>query len=363
MMFNTTDESEVFLLAYDKRLTYLQIGNDVRNEDVVESVGNFDTGSMVFTANLKSWKTCSPDDIKRVESGVVNRKHSDDTIYADDIDDEDELLGSEDEGTTEQANEDSIKDEELRDNFPESWIFDNFTVGKNESIEKTYTVPDSITSWMISTFSINKNHGLAVAETKELIVKNQFFIDMILPYSIRFQEIFRLDILVYNYIDTKQQLEANIELSSSGGKEFEFVEYQGDHPVFKNNKKQSKSVTVPHSTLKKVSFYIRRLPNNKKTEGFEKFMKIFVYGSATDKKGNIYKDNVKKKLRVEPAGVKVYQILNKVYELDGSRDQKHEISIGSVEQLAEDFAGFPKVSLVIAGDYLTDTINMDARFE
>jgi hypothetical protein len=215
---------------------------------------------------------------------------------------------------------------------------------------------------MISTFSVNKNFGLAVAPGKELIVKNEFFMKMILPYSVRFNEIFRLDILLYNYVETKSQLKVRVNIYNKvkNVEQFEFIEYQGNQPIVSNSSKMTNSATVLHSNLKKVSFFIRPRVNKLHNPGY---VQIYAFGEAVEKSGTIHKDKLRKNLRVEAAGVKIYDIRNKIYELDGSRDQHHEISSGNIEELTLDSAGFPKISMAVAGDFLTDTINMDTRFE
>lgn len=363
MKFRTKEKSRVYLLAYDKRLTYLMTGNNIETKDVVTSMSDFKDGSIVRPISLKVWKTCTADEIRRVKSGIVEGSHSGSTIYAHDSYDE-EFNDDDDfeiDAVKEEAPIDPIEDD-LRKNFPENWIFDDFEVGENEFITKSFTVPDSLTSWMISTFSVNKDYGLAIAPTKELPVKNELFMKMIIPYSIRFNEVFRLDILVYNYANDKSPLDVKVDLYSKINEieQFEFIEYQGDQPTVINTPKMTKSVTVPHSNLKKVSFFIRPRVNKNREKGF---VRLYAYGNAKDKNGKNIKDKVQKKLRVESAGVKIYDIHNKIYELDGSKEQTHQISVGSVQQLSENFDDFPKMSMAVAGDFLTDTINMDARFE
>lgn len=363
MKFGTKEKSKVYLLAYDKRLTYLMTGNNIETKDVISSMSDFQDGSIVRPISLKVWKTCTADEIKRVKSGVVEGSHSGSTIYAHDYNDE-EFNDDDDleiETVEEEAPSDPIEND-LRENFPENWIFDDFEVGENEFIMKSFTVPDSLTSWMISTFSVNKDYGLAIAPTKELRVKNELFMKMIIPYSIRFNEVFKLDILVYNYANDKSLLDVKVDLYSKVNEieQFEFIEYQGDQPTVVNSSKLTKSVKVPHSNLKKVSFFIRPRVNKNREKGF---VKLYVFGNAKDKNGKTFKDKVLKKLRVESAGVKIYDISSKIYELDGSKEETHQISVGNVQHLSENSDEFPKMSVAVAGDFLTDTINMDARFE
>ncbi|KAL7011301.1 hypothetical protein ACKWTF_014218 [Chironomus riparius] len=364
MKFRTDFNSKIYLLAFDKALTSLREGNDIKKSDIVSSIADFEDGSTVYIANLKSWKACTDDEIRRVESGTIDASsHTGNTFYARESDDDDDEIAIDDLDEQSEKVTDPIEDGLLRNDFPGTWIFKEFEFGDDEILEMEFKVPDSITSWVISAFSVNADSGVALAPKKELSVKNDFFLKMILPYSIKFEEVFRLDILAHNYLKIKSPINVKVELYDPDLKEFEFVEYEGTTPTFKRVKKSAQTVTVPHSNLKKVSFYIRPRSSNNQGQGYPRFMILRIYGEAKDSKGNVYKDIVSKKLRVEPAGIKIYQIENKVYELDGSKDHHYEITLGSVQNLEQTGIDYPKITMAVAGDYLTDTINMDSRYE
>ncbi|XP_070504782.1 uncharacterized protein [Chironomus tepperi] len=365
MKFETKYNSKIYLLAFDKALLSLRTGNDIQKSDIVNSVADYQNGSIVFYTNLKAWRTCTAEEIKRVQSGIFNTtSHTGDTLYAEDSDDDDDLNDLNEDEEASEVIVDPVEDGLLRDNFPETWIFEELDFGDDdEALEKAFKVPDTITSYVISAFSVNEESGVAIAPTKELKVKNEFFMKLILPYSIKFGEIFQLDILVYNYLASKQSIDVKVDLYNQELKEFEFIEFDGDTITSSSVKKSSKTVTVPHSNLKKVSFYIRPKASNNQGQGYPRAMKLFVHGKTKDKNGKTYTDLVKKVLRVEPAGIKVYEIVNINYELDGTREHRHQFTLGSVDNLEENDLDYPNVSIAVAGDYLTDTINMNSRFE
>lgn len=67
-------------------------------------------------------------------------------------------------------------------------------------------VPDVITSWSISAFSINPHFGMGfLNENPILNVFLSYFIQIKLPYSVRKSEVVDLDIFLYNYSNTTQK--------------------------------------------------------------------------------------------------------------------------------------------------------------
>jgi len=351
MTIKTKPDSKVYLLGYDKRLAYLAKGNEIKKEDVVKQLADFDGTNQVTVFHIKktNWHVCTRQEIHRIEMGrkkvVV---HSGDDFTANQDEDLDEDLGElesdrlPDEQTTTEA-------EDVRHDFREVWLFDDFDV-HNGTLNKSFQVPDSITSWMISSFSINNVHGLAVGEPKEIIVKNQFFIKSMLPYSIRFKEKLRLDIMVYNYVDTKETLDVSVSMFDQEERNnFRFYDTECSSEP-NTNTKPTKTVSVPHNNARKVSFYI--VSGSDKTK-FEQLLKIRVDASATTRHGTKYYDRILNKLRVEPIGVKTYEIQTKNYNL---KKQNNDIAV-ITEKNDTNLDEYPKFIVEIAGDYLTDDLS------
>lgn len=80
----------------------------------------------------------------------------------------------------------------------------NFSSGE---VEMEIEAPDTITSWVASTFAINEENGLGVAPTtSKLRVFRPFFIQLNLPYAVRRGEKFALLVLVFNYMEKEQDV-------------------------------------------------------------------------------------------------------------------------------------------------------------
>jgi CD109 antigen len=100
----------------------------------------------------------------------------------------------------------------VRQFFPETWLWDTFTTDNDGRVTEQVTVPDSITTWMLRAVAISRDKGLGVAESS-LRVFQPFFLTIDLPYSAIRGEEFPVSVAVYNYLDTPQDVQVDIEAS------------------------------------------------------------------------------------------------------------------------------------------------------
>ncbi|KAK7114959.1 CD109 antigen-like isoform X3 [Littorina saxatilis] len=110
----------------------------------------------------------------------------------------------------------------VRKDFPETWIWKTAQTDDSGSVSFVEKLPDSITSWVISTFAVRDNSELGVtAQLLELNAFNPFFVSLNLPYSIRRTEKFELRATVFNYesgdLETTVTLAESNDYTISGG--------------------------------------------------------------------------------------------------------------------------------------------------
>ncbi|XP_070504792.1 thioester-containing protein 1 allele S3-like [Chironomus tepperi] len=330
----TQPNSTVYLLAYDERLTYLFQGNDVKKEDV-----------------KSNWHQCTDEELKRIQKGrsfVV--QHSTDQFSANQ---DDELVENiEDLESERNPDEDAHSPaDDVREDFREVFIFEELEVDHTGVMRKKYITLDSITSWMISSFSMNEESGLAIGPPKKLKVKNQFFTKIVLPYSIRFKEKLRIDVMVYNYVDSQETLDVTVKMlngekNETIKREFRFYDTECSTTA-STATTMSKPVKVPYDYAKKVSFFIQSGAD--RTE-FVELLKIRVEAAGTSRSGKNVSDSIIKKLKVEPIGVKVYDIEVKSFDLE----EKDAPKIETLNKNVTNGDEYPKFIVEIAGDYMTD---------
>lgn len=105
---------------------------------------------------------------------------------------------------------------DVRSDFPETWFFEDVQVDDKGVYNLEKTLPDTITSWDVSGFSLSETYGLGIAKPINIKSFKNFFVSLILPYSIRVGEILKVEALVYSYSsEIKNPLTANVILYSA----------------------------------------------------------------------------------------------------------------------------------------------------
>ncbi|NWW44202.1 A2ML1 protein, partial [Pedionomus torquatus] len=87
----------------------------------------------------------------------------------------------------------------LRHYFPETWIWNLFFIGTNGSRSVRVTVPATTTDWKVKTFCL-AGKGFGLAPTMSLRTVQPFFVEVVLPYSVKRGETFTLKATVFNYL-------------------------------------------------------------------------------------------------------------------------------------------------------------------
>nr|XP_016940111.1 CD109 antigen isoform X3 [Drosophila suzukii] len=184
----------------------------------------------------------------------------------------------------------------VRSKFLESWIYELQDFPKDvDDGEFTLTkkIPDTITSWVVTGFSLNPTFGIALTKSPSMIrVFQPFFVSTNLPYSVKRGEVIAIPVVIFNYLD--KTVDAEVVMDNSD-QEYEFTEATNE--VLEkaiDEVRRVKRVTIPANSGKSVSFMIR--PKN--------------VGSTTLKitaTSPLAGDTIHQKLKVEPEGVTQFE--------------------------------------------------------
>jgi len=175
----------------------------------------------------------------------------------------------------------------LRSFFPENWLFDLEYVPSG-NLTRELVAPDTITTWLGETFCLHEEEGLGVASPDNLLVKQDFFADINLPYSVKRGEVFPLNISIFNYIDTVLPVRAELTVDEES---IEAATKQVDVCV---KPKNNEVITLKVSALKLGEVNIT--------------VKATIMASGCDDvapEGVGFYDALVKPLRVKPEGVPV----------------------------------------------------------
>uniref|UniRef100_A0A2K5ZTY0 Alpha-2-macroglobulin like 1 n=1 Tax=Mandrillus leucophaeus TaxID=9568 RepID=A0A2K5ZTY0_MANLE len=114
------------------------------------------------------------------------------------------------------------EDSQVRQYFPETWLWDLFPIGNSGKEAVHVTVPDAITEWKAMTFCTSQSRGFGLSPTVGLTAFKPFFVDLTLPYSVVRGESFRLTATIFNYL--KDCIRVQTDLAKSH-------EYQLESPA------------------------------------------------------------------------------------------------------------------------------------
>lgn len=226
---------------------------------------------------------------------------------------------------------------EIRTEFPETWIFDSLDLENGQSV-LSKKVPDTITSWLITGFAINSAAGLGLTtQPSKLNVFQPFFVTTNLPYSIKRGEVVSIPVIVFNYLESDQNVEVTL---FNADDEFEFAEKE----AFSHKNQVTKTVIAKPNVGSSVSFTIKP----KKVGN----IKIKVVAQSA-----VAGDGVEQLLLVEPEGIT--QFMNKAFFVDlrNTKEFKTKFTIDIPKNAVPDST---KIEVSAIGDILGPTIdNLD----
>ncbi|XP_021702196.1 CD109 antigen isoform X5 [Aedes aegypti] len=231
----------------------------------------------------------------------------------------------------------------VRTQFPESWIWQSLS---DFSGEKTITkkVPDTITSWMITGFSVSPVYGLGLTrQPRKLNVFLPFFVSTNLPYSVKRGEVVSIPIVVFNYMDSDQTAEVTFHNTEQ---EFEFADVENE--VHENPKLElfrKKTVQVASNTGKTIPFMIKP----------SKLGHITIKVTATTQLAG---DGVERQLLVEPEGLPQYVNKASFVDLRATPEVNNNFTVEIPKNAVPDST---RIEIAVIGDVLGSTIqNLDS---
>ncbi|NXE38685.1 A2ML1 protein, partial [Ptilorrhoa leucosticta] len=96
--------------------------------------------------------------------------------------------------------------------FPETWIWNLYSVGSNGSRNVSVTAPAAAAEWKVKMFCL-AGRGFGLAPTTSLRTVQPFFVDVMLPYSIIRGETFLMKATVFSYL--QQCIQIHVALAKS----------------------------------------------------------------------------------------------------------------------------------------------------
>lgn len=358
VLVSTKPNAYIGVLGVDQSVLLLKKGNDLSQEQVIEELESFDSGKKAklwpqwYRRRRRSlwWpgSTTAHDLFKDAGMAVLTNGlvyEFDDAIYA-----RKQVIRLDTDVLTNPVLPPGGLPEappqvpgriRLRQQYPETWLWTNATASPDGRAVISSTVPDTITSWVISAFALDTLTGLGIAPSQaKVTVFRPFFVTASLPYSVLRGESVAIQCVVFNY--NSKPVEAEVTMENRRG-DFIFSSLSNDVTGEEQKDRRTKKVTVPAQDGVPVSFLITPL----------KLGYIDVRVSATS---SLAGDAILKKLLVKPEGAKQY--FNKAVLID-RRDPSAPATLANISIPIPKNAvpGSERISVSAIGDLLGPSVN------
>lgn len=277
----TKEKSSISLLAIDKSITFLANGNDLNQSSIAQAFSSYESGLHVINDDLQNWADCTEEENKTLielnetttQKLIVIFQNNQDVLESSAV----ILSGNQPEDESNEISQANTEDDNIRDYFPETWIFETIDMGDSDVFNYKQKVPDSITSWIITAFSINEDHGIALAKPIELIVKQNFFMKLNVPSFVREGEVIKVEVIVFNYLEKNPHGTGTVLLQKDVSDNYLIVKRQKDGSACEsfstNDNSSSYDFSVASGKSTKVTFYVQAIKEGKMKLKFKATLK------------------------------------------------------------------------------------------
>ncbi|XP_043228015.1 CD109 antigen-like isoform X2 [Amphibalanus amphitrite] len=360
----TRPDSYVCVLGIDQAVTVLKSGNDITQADVYEEMESYDSGrrpdGLPYLERQKRslffWPGTSTASQVFEDSGVVmlTNAYVHESFHLTYYRSAGAGAGPRPQqgppqylaAFGEAPSDSSASGGRLRTNFPETWLWTNTAAGTLGEVRLRETAPDTITSWMISAFSVDNLYGLGVSERpSKLQVFRPFFVSLNLPYAVKRGEVVGIQCVVFNY--HQADLIAEVTLEHQGDLQFTSFSDEANNEVEGEEKIAptlelfiKKQVLVPKNDGASVTFMV--IPQTLGHVDIKVTARTSVAG-----------DSVQRKLLVKPEGVP--QVINSAMLVDLRNTDRFNSSVPI--KLPRSFVnGSNSVEVSVIGDILGGSV-------
>ena len=203
---------------------------------------------------------------------------------------------------------------ELRNYFPETWLFDLISLDDEGKNSIDLNAPDTVTTWIGDAFCTSEETGVVVADRASFVVDQDFFVDLKMPFSIKRGEVFPINVTAFNKLNMKSlPLKLTVLESDDlklGGEEREICLEAQDS--------QTQSFSIKAKELQEVNVTVQA-----KIESFK--------GCQIDGDSEGITDKVQKPIQVKPEGFPIEEVTSEFLCRKTADEDDSIIEFGQVE--------------------------------
>lgn len=269
LTIESKQDSTVYLLGVDQSVLFMKTGFDIDEEMLYNEMMNRNVGMKnevyEITGSENRYKEFSNTNIFLLTNANNKIKESEcafSRMFATEVDNnQNPEIGEEEFCFDCDAEEVELVDDnrpKIRTDFPETWIFENITMDQNK-MTITRKTPETITSWIITGFTLHPMHGIGISKPRKLKVFQPFFIELHLPYSIKVNEILKIPVSIVNNLRSDQNVFVNFFNEKN---EFKFMTMNKDrNGICSFNEVQqvvhTNNIKIAKGTKYGINFYIK----------------------------------------------------------------------------------------------------------
>ena len=230
---------------------------------------------------------------------------------------------------------------DLRNYFPETWLFDLVDLDSNGQHSMDVEAPDTVTTWIGDAFCTSSEFGISVAKEQQLVVDQDFFIDMKLPFSIKRDELLPLNVTAFSKLK-EMNLPLKIKVIESDGYKLGASEYE---VCVKPQDSETQTFTVKAKELNEVNITV------------EAVIESFKGCDLGQDNAQGFKDAIQKPIQVRPEGFPVEKVQSE-FVCRQAGDEEATIDLTELNiPLDELVEGSARAWVTVSGDVLAPSMN------
>ncbi|XP_050093620.1 CD109 antigen-like [Anopheles aquasalis] len=224
---------------------------------------------------------------------------------------------------------------QYRTDFRESWLWKNITLPRSGRTQLIEQVPDTITSWYLTGFSIDPVQGIGIIKKPiRYTTLQQFYIVDNLPYSIKRDEVIALQFTLFNTLGAEYIADVTM---FNVRDELEFIGQPAD------TKNYTKSVSVPPNVGYPISFLVKA---KKLGEMIVRVKTLIMLGQESDA--------IERVIKVTPESLMITNVNSMFFSFNEPKSQTYEIVMDINRKF--DFNSV-KIDFSLTPDILTDVVS------
>ncbi len=236
---------------------------------------------------------------------------------------------------------------ELRNYFPETWLFNLVELDAEGNAYLDLEAPHTITTWVGEVLCSNAQSGLGISNKTNLLISQDFFADINMPYSVKRGEVLPVNVSVFNTVARSLPM----RLSMLASEDFNLDRASSD-VCLSGKDHEIKTFSLTAKTLHEVNVTVEaRITDEAKGDGE-------VCAAATAGEAEGYTDVLRKPIQVKPEGYPVEKVQS-VFQCRGD-EPNEEVTLEALTLPDDLVEGSERAWLQISGDIMAPSLaNLD----